>query len=229
LPRIYGIGPTTESLLSLSLCFSPFLFISLFCFSLLLFLSLFVSLSFCFSLFLFLSLFVSLSFCFSLFLFFSLYVSLSLFFSLFVSLFVSRSIRLPDSTVFAKPHYSDQESQLFSATYLIGCHLFKDALTLRSLGSAMYHHLHKQTNRYVFLIYHPIYTSAGFDLTTHSSGLLGGRRKRYLYIVHAAKATDLLCFTMTTNVYFRKIFEGAYKTLIRVLTSPPGAKFGPRL
>jgi hypothetical protein len=32
----------------------------------------------------------------------------------------------------------------------------------------------------------PPYTLAGFDLTTHSSSLLGGRRRLYHYVDHAA-------------------------------------------
>jgi hypothetical protein len=33
-----------------------------------------------------------------------------------------------------------------------------------------------------------MYTLAGFDLTTHSFSLLGGRRRQYFYIEHAARA-----------------------------------------
>jgi hypothetical protein len=35
----------------------------------------------------------------------------------------------------------------------------------------------------------PPYSLAGFDLTTHSSSLLGGRRRRYHYVGHAARAS----------------------------------------
>jgi hypothetical protein len=34
-------------------------------------------------------------------------------------------------------------------------------------------------------------TLAGFDLTAHCSSLLGGRRRRCMYVDHAARATKL--------------------------------------
>jgi hypothetical protein len=38
----------------------------------------------------------------------------------------------------------------------------------------------------------PPYTLAGFDLTTHSYNVLGGKRRRYHFIHHAARAYNFL-------------------------------------
>jgi hypothetical protein len=69
--------------------------------------------------------------------------------------------------------------------------LSQSGVTLRPLN-VIYH----VSLSFSFLLKLPPYTLAGFDLTTCSSSLLGGRRRRYhnMYIDHAARALSLIYF-----------------------------------
>jgi hypothetical protein len=49
--------------------------------------------------------------------------------------------------------------------------------------------------KHFFKSYHPMYTLARFDLTTHSSYLLGGRRSRYTPLGHATRGLSAKNFS----------------------------------
>jgi hypothetical protein len=47
--------------------------------------------------------------------------------------------------------------------------------------------------------YHPTYTLSWFDLMTHSSSLLGGRRRRYYVCIRPRRQGKNTCFRMQEN------------------------------